>query len=367
MQQSYACDLRFLVFIVVVFTSAMRDFDSIATDIFYERDAMRPTLRTWIKHAGLLLLTVCTATIAGVLYPFGIKDTLPTDAEPQTWTEIFNFILSLPWRYYNLIFDTVVALFTDSAYLRHGLSFSLSLLFILICHEMGHYVACRIYRVDATLPYFIPTPPMIGPAGTFGAFIKILSPMPSRRAVFDIGVAGPIAGFIALIPIGVTGFLTHKAAPSALEQASEGGVLIFSDPLLFKLFAWIFGVDLNEPMLSNPFYFAAWVGLLVTALNLIPSGQLDGGHAIYSIFGERIHRWTGKIAFVAMTVFSILGWFLYNSPSGFLFAVILAVMMRVRHPEPLYDLPLGAKRKFVAVLVLLIFILSFSPFPIQIK
>src|SRR5205085_6272823 len=95
-------------------------------------------------------------------------------------------------------------------YLARGLKFSLSLLFILFCHEMGHYIACRIYRVDATLPFFIPTPPMIGPAGTFGAFIKILSPMPSRRAVFDIGVAGPIAGFIALIPIALIALFTYQ-------------------------------------------------------------------------------------------------------------------------------------------------------------
>src|SRR5213078_4439098 len=104
--------------------------------------------------------------------------------------------------------EAVVRLFTDPLSLEYGLSFSLSLLFILLSHEMGHYVACRLYRVDATLPFFLPTPPMVGPAGTFGAFIKILSPMPSRRAVFDIGVAGPIAGFIALIPIALMGLAT---------------------------------------------------------------------------------------------------------------------------------------------------------------
>jgi membrane-associated protease RseP (regulator of RpoE activity) len=345
----------------------MQDFDSIATEIFYERDAMRPTLRTWLKHIALLLLTVFTSTIAGVLYPFGLINTLLTDPEPQTWTEIFYFILSLPARYFNLIFGAIHDLFTYEIYLKHGLSFSLSLLFILICHEMGHYVACRIYRVDATLPFFIPTPPMIGPAGTFGAFIKILSPMPSRKAVFDIGVAGPIAGFIALIPIALIGFLTFQQVAPAPAQLSEGGALVFADPLLFKFLAWFFAIDLNVPMLPNPFYFAAWVGLLVTALNLIPSGQLDGGHAIYSIFGTRVHRWTGRIAFVLVTIFSITGWFLYTSPSGFLFAIILAIMMRVRHPEPIDDAPLDAKRKIVAVLTLLIFILCFSPFPIQIK
>src|SRR5256885_15654240 len=129
-----------------------------------------------------------------------------------------------------MIFQAVADLFTKPGYLIDGLSFSLSLLFILICHEMGHYVACRLYRVDATLPFFIPTPPMIGPAGTFGAFIKILSPMPSRKAVFDIGVAGPIAGFIALIPIAIVGLMTMEPAGA---QASSFG-LVFADPLFMK-------------------------------------------------------------------------------------------------------------------------------------
>jgi membrane-associated protease RseP (regulator of RpoE activity) len=354
----------------------MSDYNEIATEFFYERDAMRPTARTWAKHFLFLLLTACTSTVAGVLYPFGLIDTLPTDAEPETWTEIFYFLLSLPARYAHLIGDAAQALLTNREFfvnghkfyaLEYGLSFSLSLLFILICHEMGHYVACRLYRVDATLPYFIPTPPMIGPAGTFGAFIKILSPMPSRRAVFDIGVAGPIAGFLALVPVALLGFLTYQTDFSAQASFGESGGLIFADPLFFKFLAWLFGIDLQMAMSRNPFYFAAWVGMLVTALNLVPSGQLDGGHAIYSIFGERIHRWTGRIAFAAMLTLSIFGWVLYNSPSGFLFAVILAVMMRVRHPEPYDRTPLDAKRKVIAVLTLLIFALCFSPFPIQIK
>lgn len=354
----------------------MSDFNQIATELFYERDAMRPTPRTWLKHILLLLLTVVTSTIAGVLYPFGLIDTLPTDAEPETWTEIFYFILSLPARYAGLVGDAVHALLTNQEYLingqsffalNYGLKFSLSLLFILICHEMGHYIACRIYKVDATLPFFIPTPPMIGPAGTFGAFIKILSPMPSRRAVFDIGVAGPIAGFVALVPVSILGFASFQQVSPASLSADEIGGLIFADPLFFQFLAWVFSINLQMPMLPNPFYFAAWVGLLVTALNLVPSGQLDGGHTIYAVFGARVHRWTGVIAFVVMLALSITGWIYYNSPSGFLFAIILAVMMRVRHPEPLDDAPLDGKRKIVALLTLVIFILCFSPFPIQIK
>ncbi len=331
-------------------------------DSFFDHDA-RPSARTWLKHLGFLLVTLATTTIAGTLFPFGLIQTLP-DSDPQTWPEIFQFVTSLPARYISLVGTAVYLLFTDITYLRYGLSFSLSLLFILISHEMGHYVACRIYKVDATLPYFIPTPPMIGPAGTFGAFIKIRSPMPSRKAVFDIGVAGPIAGFIALIPIAIIGVATMQRAMP--DDAANSAGLVFSQPLFMQLIGNLGGVGFNT-YYENAFTYAAWVGLLVTALNLIPSGQLDGGHAIYSIFGETIHRWTGRIAFVLMAALSIIGWFYFNSPSGFLIAVLLGVMMRIRHPEPRDHSPLGAVRTIIAVLTLLIFILCFLPFPIQIK
>ena len=330
-------------------------------DSFFEHDP-RPTTRTWLKHLGFLLLTLVTTTIAGTLFPFGLIPTLP-DSDPQTWPEIRHFVTSLPGRYITLVADTVYLLFTDLKYLKYGLGFSVSLLFILISHEMGHYIACRIYKVDATLPYFIPTPPMIGPAGTFGAFIKIRSPMPSRKAVFDIGVAGPIAGFIALIPIAIIGVATMESVTP--QQIANSSGIVFSDPLLMQLFAYVRGIDLHLSM-GNAFYFAAWVGLLVTALNLIPSGQLDGGHAIYAVFGKTFHRWTGRIAFVLMAVLSILGWIYFNSPSGFLIAVLLGVMMRIKHPEPRNRSPLGTARTAVAVLTLLIFILCFLPFPIQI-
>lgn len=330
----------------------------------FRRTAMRPTARTWIKHTIFFLVTFLTVTIAGVLPPFGVLPLPLAEGDPQTWTEIFQFLSTLPAQYLSMIGETITALFTKPEVLTYGLEFSGSLLFILLCHEFGHYIACRIYGVDATLPFFIPTPPLIGPAGTLGAFIKIVSPMPSRKAVFDIGVAGPIAGFVALVPIAVIGFLTLKT--DTTDAVNSLGIY-FSDPLFFKILAMIFGVNLNLPIMANPFYFAAWVGLLVTALNLFPSGQLDGGHALFAVFGEKVHRWSGRIAFVAMSVLAISGWFLYNSPSGFLFAVILGVMLRLGHPEP-YDLsPLDFKRKVIAALTLLIFVLCFIPFPIQVK
>ncbi len=324
--------------------------------------SLRPSAATWLRHLFFLLITLVTTTIAGVLYPFGLIQTLP-DADPQSFTEFLQFAASLPSRYLALVGTAVFSLLSDTAYLTYGLKFSLSLLFVLISHEMGHYIACRLYRVDATLPFFIPTPPMIGPAGTFGAFIKIRSPMPSRRAVFDIGVAGPIAGFIALIPVAVLGIITLQ--PASAEQLANPGGIVFSDPLLMKLIALFSGADLDAGV-RNPFYYAAWVGLLVTALNLIPSGQLDGGHAVFAIFGETVHRWTGRIAFLLMASLSILGWVFYSSPSGFLIAILLAVMMRIRHPVPWDQTPLDAKRKVIAFLTLAIFALCFLPFPIKI-
>ena len=325
---------------------------------------MRPGARTYIKHLLLLAVTFCTATIAGSMFPFGPVNTMP-DTDPQTASEFFQFIFTLPMRYAGIISETVHLMLTNADLLRYGLSFSLSLLFILICHEMGHYVACRLYKVDATLPFFLPTPPMIGPAGTFGAFIKILSPIPSRRAVFDIGVAGPIAGFIALIPVALIGLATMQIASPEQVAGAQGG-LVFTDPLLLRLFAIFFGIDLKFGI-GNAFYFASWVGLLVTALNLIPSGQLDGGHAIYAVFGETVHKWTGRVAFPVMAVFSVLGLYFFNSPSGFLIAIILGVMMRIRHPQPVDQTPLDGKRKIIAFLTLVIFALCFVPFPIQIN
>ncbi|MBS1794179.1 MAG: site-2 protease family protein [Acidobacteria bacterium] len=346
----------------------MSDLNSTANQFFSRREAMRPTFRTWLKHLSLLLLTFCTVTLAGLLPPFGLIGDIFPNIDPQTWTDTFYALLSLPGAYLHELYRAAHLFLTDWTYFRHGLSFSLSLLFILTSHEMGHYVACRLYGVDATLPFFIPTPPMLGPAGTFGAFIKIVSPLPSRRATFDIGVAGPIAGFVALIPVAIVAFLTFQqtaAIPAA--QAADGGQIVFSDPLLFHFLAFVFRINLEIPMLPNPFYAAAWLGVLVTSLNLIPSGQLDGGHAMFAVFGERIHYWTGRVAFVAMILLSVAGLYFFNSPSGILFAVLLGVMMRIRHPEPLDDTPLDFKRKAVAVLTLLIFALCFMPFPIQIR
>lgn len=342
----------------------MSDLNLLANQLFDRREAMRPTWWAWAKHAALLLAAFITVTVAGVLEPFGTIPIFP-DVNPQTNSEILQFLTNLPTLYFHLISDAVHQLYTNFEILKSGLKFSVSLLAILTAHEAGHYVACRLYGVDATLPYFIPLPPLLGPAGTLGAFIKILSPMPSRRATFDIGVAGPIAGFIAIIPVAVLGMLTLRGT-SAENSIFEQVGLHFSHPLFLQLLGKFFAISPTFEI-SNPFLAAAWLGILVTSLNLIPSGQLDGGHAIYAVLGEKIHAWTGRIAFIVMAVICVLGWFIYNSPSGLLFTILLAVMMRVRHPEPLDYTPLDFNRKLVAVLTLLIFVLCFVPFPVQIK
>jgi membrane-associated protease RseP (regulator of RpoE activity) len=240
--------------------------------------------------------------------------------------------------------------------------FSGALLAILTAHESGHYIACRRYGVEATLPFFIPAPPLFL-AGTFGAFIKIRSPIPTRRALFDIGVAGPLAGFIVALPIAALGILTAQHTTIELVPG-DGQLIIFGDPLLLQLMARALGSDLNIQL--NPFFFAAWIGLLVTSLNLMPVGQLDGGHATFALFGKRLHAWLGRIAFISMTVLAILGWVWYSSPSGFLYAVLLAVILRVRHPQVMDESePLDRPRRLVAILTLLVFILSFLPFPIK--
>ena len=329
-----------------------------ATEI--DRAVARPTTATWAKHLGFLAVTLCTATIAGVVPPFGPGVNFPPLDFPG-WNDTVLFLSWAPTLYAMYIVEVLRSILTNPTFLIEGVSFSIPLLIILISHEMGHYVACRLYGVEATLPYFIPTPPMIGPAGTFGAFIRIKSRIPTRRAIFDIGVAGPIAGFIALIPVAIIGVYQMQILPPAPPTPDT---IVFADPLMMKLIGLAFGKDVSLGV-GNPFYFAAWMGLLVTALNLIPSGQLDGGHAIYAAAGARIHSWTGPIAFVVMAVISVLGMLVYGSPAGFLIAILLGVMMRIPHPQPWDETPLDGKRKVVAILTLLIFILCFNPFPIR--
>jgi membrane-associated protease RseP (regulator of RpoE activity) len=269
-----------------------------------------------------------------------------------------SYLLYVPEYYLRIVGSLFLYAVMHPHIFVAAISFSISLLFILTAHEMGHYLACRYYGVDATLPFFIPAPPLFL-AGTFGAFIKMKSPIPSRRALFDIGLAGPLAGFVMLLPVAVAGILTLQPAP----HVAGGSAIVFNDPLLFQLFAKVAGTNLTDA-LPNPFYMAAWIGLLVTSLNLMPVGQLDGGHGTFAVFGTNAHKIIGRIAFVAVALMSVLGFVWHGSPSGFLYTVLLAVMLRVRHPEPQQTEPLGRARVIVGIVTLIVFALSFVPFPI---
>jgi Zn-dependent protease len=230
-----------------------------------------------------------------------------------------------------------------------GLCFSLTLMFILFSHEMGHYLYARHYRVYATPPFFVPFPSLIG---TLGAFIRIKSPIPSRAALFDIGIAGPIAGFIPASVALVYGLsLSHPIAGSAASDFQLGF------PLAFDLARRLLHTAVPLSALSlHPIAAAAWVGMFATALNLLPGGQLDGGHIVFSI-SPRLHRWISLLTVFALVPLGIhfwMGWFLW--------AVLLAITGR--HPRvPRYP-DVSGPRRIVALCAVLMLVLTFTPTPL---
>src|SRR3989441_5725572 len=229
-----------------------------------KRSTAKPTVRQWLLHLGLFLVTGFTTTICGVL--MAGPDLDAWNMSPPQNAGFARSLLMIPWLYVGTIARLVRFTLIHPYFLRQGLLFSTSQLAILVAHESGHYLFCRYYGVDATLPFFIPQPPLLIP-GTFGAFIRMKSPVPSRCALFDIGLAGPLAGFIVIIPIAFAGVLTLHHVPLIAGEATGGGGIIFNDPLLFRLLARAFNVDLDNSVV-NSYYLAAWIGLLVTALNL---------------------------------------------------------------------------------------------------
>ncbi len=313
----------------------------------------RPGAREWIRHGALFLTTFLTATFAGIY-----TAAPPREVPEPVLSGLLSYFLYIPQYYMASVLVYLSYAVDHPQILFEGITFAGALLTILLAHEMGHYLACLYYGVSATLPFFIPAPPLFL-AGTFGAFIKMKSPIPSRRALFDIGLAGPLAGFIALLPVAVIGVFLAQPAPVIPDQQ----VIYFNDPLLLRIIAGFNGTNLRDAAL-NPFYLAAWIGLLVTSLNLMPVGQLDGGHGTFALFGQQAHRLIGRVAFVTMVVISVLGFIWHGSPSGFVYAVLLAVMLKVRHPAPERMEPLGTARTVTALITLIVFALSFWPFPL---
>ena len=301
-------------------------------------------------HIGLFLLTLLTTTMAGA------------QVSPEVQ---FIPVGDLSWR---TLFRLDV--------LVHGLPFSLSLLGILGIHEMGHFMASRAWRVRATLPYFIPFPMSI--IGTLGAVIRIRSRIPNRRALIDIGAAGPVAGFVVAVAALSYG-LAHAQVVSVADFAGESA-MVFGDSLLTSwLQSWIVGpLPPGHDVMLHPVGFAGWLGLFVTVLNLLPVGQFDGGHIIFAVLG-RHHNSVSQATVIGLILFWAVGpgytWMGSETPlsdwiasrwPGWLVWAALALFLGRRHPSPVDPhTTLDASRKCLGILSLIIFILCFIPRPIR--
>jgi membrane-associated protease RseP (regulator of RpoE activity) len=309
-----------------------------------------PVRRPYWLHALLLILTFATTLIVGVQIAFNYHHRLPAFEFGPGWMPLFHPV----WVWQN------------PSLLLSGLPFSVTLMCILMAHEMGHFVLCEKYDVYATLPFFIPAPTLIG---TMGAFIRIKSPIRSRQALFDIGIAGPIAGFVAAIPFLFLGLLLSRPVSFTHESGYEIGFpLVFH--LAYKLTQPIAhqGVPISQLSL-HPIAVAAWVGMFATALNLIPGGQLDGGHIVYSV-APHAHKRVTRFSIVVLSLLGVAGVLplfttqthLWAWPGWLLWAFILGAT-GWRHPAvPLWP-GLDRKRLWFALLAAALLILTFLPTP----
>jgi len=241
-----------------------------------------------------------------------------------------------------------------STYMIGGFWYMISIMTILTSHELGHYFISKKYRVPTTFPIFIPFP--LSPFGTLGAIIKMKGNIPNRKALFDIGISGPLMGLLFALPITIIGLKFSTIID--ISQYSDP-IFRLGEPLLFKfLERLIFGnIPKNHDILLHPMAYAGWVGFFITALNLLPIGQLDGGHILYAIFGKKAGI-ISKISLFILSIFSILKY------KSWLLLIILLILMGTKHPPTLYDYPLLDKKRIVlGIFIGIIFILSFTPMP----
>ncbi len=249
-----------------------------------------------------------------------------------------------------------VNIFKEPERILEGLPFAATLMTILLVHELSHYITSKKHNTEATLPYFIPAPSIIG---TFGAFIKMKSPIITRKALIDIGASGPIAGFIVSISASIIGLSMSKVTP--LQTIESLPAISLGDSLLFSYLSRLtLGVTPDEyDILLHPVAFAGWIGLFITFLNLMPIGQLDGGHIAYAIFGQR-HK---QISLAFVLLLMLLGLFFWE---GWAIWSILMLILGIKHPPVTYwEIPLDPKRKFISVLCLIILIITFIPSPFK--
>ncbi|HEY0284101.1 MAG TPA: site-2 protease family protein [Vicinamibacterales bacterium] len=284
--------------------------------------------RRWL-HVALFVLTVATTTFVGTQHYLGYA----SDFGRQR-------------------------VFVNTALWVQGLWYSGTILLILGTHELGHYLACRYYQVDASLPFFIPMPMVL--TGTLGAFIRIREPIPTKRMLFDIGIAGPLAGFAFAVP---TLFMGIAMSPVVRVPEDLAGFNL-GEPLLFRAATWLTWGAIPDGYSVNlhPMAFASWFGLLATALNLFPIGQLDGGHISYAVLGRRSTTVTlvAICLAIALTFFS-LSWLVWT-----FLLIAMTLAMGPRHPRTVdEDIPLDRTRIWLAVVALIVFVLCFTPNPIE--
>jgi membrane-associated protease RseP (regulator of RpoE activity) len=295
-----------------------------------------PSRREWALSLLLFLATLLSTTFAGLVYYTGGEG-----------DEISSFLLLL----------------SHPSLLVHGLFFSIPFLAILLAHELGHFFACRYYSIRCTPPYFIPLP--LNMAGTLGAFIRIRSPFPNKRALFDVGVAGPLAGFIVALPVLFFGIANSRLLPIAMIP----GGINFGEPLIFR---WIGALMLGysphkQVMLGHPAAMAAWFGLLATSLNLFPIWQLDGGHITYAFLGRAFQK---KISVISASVLVFISFLAWPIPSYLVFALLILILgwrNHLLHPATLSDeIGLTKGRVLIFYVALAILIVSFTPVPVSI-
>ncbi|MBA3531961.1 MAG: site-2 protease family protein [Ardenticatenales bacterium] len=268
----------------------------------------------------------------------------------RLWLALLLFVLT--------ILTTVLTGFLQSGSFIDGVMFSATLLSILLAHELGHFLASRRLGVAVSYPFFIPLPPGLSVLGTMGAVIQMKEPPPDRRALFTIGVAGPLAGLALAIPLTLLGL--SLSVVEALPVG--GGYVLEGNNLLYVAMKWVIfqqwlpsnGMD----VMLHPIAFAGWAGMLVTALNLLPAGQLDGGHVIFALFGRRWAQYVtyGIIGLLTLLGFVWTGWWIW--------AVLISLLAR-RHAPILNDVtPLGSRQRVLALITLLLFALLFTPTPL---
>ena len=300
-----------------------------------------------------------------------------TEKPSKLWLIILLFVAT--------IFTTMAAgaiviwknVFEDFSLIWYGWKYSFAVLAILTSHEMGHYIAARWHKIRVTLPYYIPFILPVFNIGTLGAFIRIKSQIPNRKALLDVGVAGPLAGFVVSLIFLTIGFATlpsHDGIVAYVEtmhpwDIESEGALTLGKSILFLFFNDVIGggrLPMSEAY-HFPYIFAGWIGILVTAINLIPIGQLDGGHILYALIGDKARR-IGLISFFALFILNLYVLVEFKSTIWVLWIILILILIRFRHPPTLNDaIELTPLRRFLGWLCLFIFAICFIPMPLHIQ